>query len=305
MSETSRLGFGTWSHGGVAYGEVAEADASDAINCALTHGISFFDTADIYGDGRAEVILGRAIAHFPEAVIATKAGYLREGDPMQDFSSGYLGVALRNSLRRIARDSVDVFLLHSPPEHVLSEPTVPDIMNQFQKQGLIRAWGVSLRSHEHISAALRLPGCQFVEVIFNLLDQRPLDAGLFGEAERAGVKVIARVPLCFGLLGPKYAAGHKFSVPDQRARWSQAQIDAWITGAKKFHYLVNDQRSIIQAAISFCLSVSQIAFVIPGMKTSAQVLHNLRALEPSNTLTSAEIRTIRSVWANLRHIVPT
>ena len=304
MTEISRFGFGTWSHGGRAYGVVSEADAQEAIKMGLAHGIRTFDTADIYGDGRAEKILGAALCDAPEIRVITKVGYLSEVGSNQDFSAKYLQIALHKSLFRLSRSCIDVFLLHSPPRSALIDCEVLETLRQFQRQGRIKEWGVSLRSFEHIDDVLKLEDCRYVEVVFNLLDQRPLDSSFFSETSRAGIKVIARVPLCFGLLGEKYDVGHRFQAPDQRARWPQRQIDRWIEAAKAFRFLVNEHRSMSQAAIAFCFSVPEIHLVIPGMKTPDQVLHNVQAVNPAAGLSPEEFALARQVWHDVGAVFP-
>lgn len=302
--KNGEIGFGTWPLGGQAYGPLSIDDSIAALEEALKYGISVFDTADIYGDGLAEKLLGEVVSTEANAVFVSKAGYISEKSGEQDFSQQHIKRSVEASLHRLKRDSLDILLIHSPPSSELLEGRVFDIFEQIETEGLAKEVGVSLRSYTDLDIVLAWNKCKVIEVIFNLLDQRPLDTLLFEKAKQREVKVIARIPLCFGFLTQKYLPGTKFAAPDQRSRWIQDQIDKWIRGAESFNFLVNSNRSLAQAAISFCAKVEGCSIVIPGMKNTVQVQHNAVSTHVARMITDEEMTTIRETWNNLAHIPP-
>lgn len=301
---TLPVGFGTWPLGGRAYGPIEDEIAIAALEEAVNQGIRIFDTADIYGDGRAERLLGQVISTVPDAIVISKAGYIAETKSQQDFSEFHLCNALETTLHRLRRNKLDVFLLHSPPKEVLCDGNVFKVLDHLQQDGLVAKTGVSLRAIDTFETVLTWSGCSVVEVILNLLDQRFIDSGFLDLAAQRGIQVIARIPLCFGFLSGRYRVGAVFAPGDQRSRWSQEQIDSWIEGAEHFRFLERPDRSLAQAAIAFCIGLQGVTCVIPGMKTSEQVRHNVRAAKPVYQLTNTEMAMVREVWCHLKHITP-
>lgn len=297
------IGYGTWPLGGRAYGEVPLATAAAALEEAVGLGVRLFDTADIYGDGRAESLVGAALTSVRDATVVSKAGYLDERSGQQDFSDAHIRRSLDATLRRLHRDRVDIYLLHSPRVDVLRDRHALETLERLVEEGAVGRAGVSLRSVADWREAFEWPALSVVEVIFNLLDQRPLDLGLVEAAERRGVLVLARVPLCFGLLTRRYPAGAVFPDGDQRARWERAQLDRWIHAAGLFGFLERGDRSLAQAALGFCLAYPSVC-PIPGMKTPAQVRHNAAAAGAGCRVTAGELEEIRDVWSGLRNLPP-
>ncbi len=144
----ARIGLGTWPIGGRAYGEVDEATAIDTMVAALDAGVRLFDVADIYGEGRSELLLGQATAGRDDVVVIGKAGYLDEAGARQDFRPSYLRDALSASLERMGRSQIDTLLLHSPPQDILDSSKVRAGMEALVEKGLVKRVGVSLRHIE-------------------------------------------------------------------------------------------------------------------------------------------------------------
>lgn len=299
-----QLGFGTWPIGGVSYGPVERAEAVDSLETALALGVRMFDTANIYGDGQSEELLGEVLSGVSDAVIVTKAGYLFEKSSRQDFSESYLRHSLEQSLQRLRRSSVDVLLLHSPDNTVINQGAALDAIERIRESGLVKEVGISVRDYRQIELALRWPGCRVVELILNMLDQRPIDAGLIGKARQAGISVIARVPLCFGLLCGTYPIGAVFPGEDQRSRWPRQQLDAWISATSEFRFLERESRSLGQAALAFCLATDGVTWTIPGMKSPEQVRRNVAAAGEDCRVTPREWRRIREIWNLVRDVPP-
>lgn len=303
-SSAPPIGFGTWPLGGRSYGAVEEATAIAAVEKAVELGVRLFDTANIYGDGRAEELLGRTISTRDDVVIVSKAGYVAETESRQDFTESHLRRSVEGSLRRLRRGSLEVLLLHSPPEEVLLDGRACDVLDRLRGEGVAGRAGVSLRTLDSFDAALAWDGCSVVELILNLLDQRPVDSGMIERAAQRGVEVIARVPLCFGLLSGRHNAGATFPQGDQRSRWPRNQLDLWVEGAERFRFLTHERRSLAQAALAFCTGLPGVTYAIPGMKTPAQVEHNVAAARPECQLTPAEMDAAREIWRGLRHVPP-
>lgn len=301
---TATIGYGTWPLGGRAYGPVLDTEVRSALQTAYDAGIRLFDVANIYGDGRVERLIGEVFGGSETIQVLTKGGYLTEAGGVQDFSIDHLVRGARQSLSRLQRPVLDGFLLHSPPNEFIHSPQIADVLEQLAVSGVAREVGVSVRTVEHGLRALELPHVAWIEVILNLLDQRAIDVGLLARAADSGIKVIARVPLCFGFLTGKFSEGIEFGGNDQRARWSAEQIELWRNGAEGFRNLELPERSMAQAAIAFCLQSEGVHSVIPGMKSVRQVTHNVGASSSTCRLSHQEWNAARSTWTRFLHVPP-
>jgi aryl-alcohol dehydrogenase-like predicted oxidoreductase len=278
----SEIGFGTWGIGGnaggaVAYGPTDDRESRRAILAALDRGVNFFDTADFYGFGHSESVLGDALRGVRDrVVIASKAGMV-DLHGAQDFSAGYLRQSLERSLSRLGTDYVDLYQLHSPPIETLrrNEGTLETLV-RLQRDGKIRAFGISARSPEDALVAIREFRFESVQVNFNLVDQRAAENGLFDLCRQDNVGVIVRTPLCFGFLTGKVDAESGFDSSDHRLRWSVEQRRRWADSVRAFVSALGQRRSQTpaQIALRFCLSFGAVSSVIPGMLTVGEVEEN-------------------------------
>lgn len=223
---------------------------------------------------------------------------------IRDFSVDHLIRRARQSLSRLQRPVLDGFLLHSPPDEFINSIQIGNVLEQIAMSGVAREVGISVRTVEHGLRALELPHVAWIEVILNLLDQRAIDVGLLGRAAHSGIKVIARIPLCFGFLTGKFREQAVFSGIDHRTRWSADQVELWRGGAERFRHLERPERSMAQAAIAFCLQSDGVHCVIPGMKSVRQVAHNVGASRATCRLSHQEWHAARSTWAQLTHVPP-
>lgn len=280
----SEIGFGTWGlggdHGGaVAYGPANDDDSRTALRTAFDFGVNFFDTADLYGFGHSEDLLGEVFATRRDKVmIATKGGF-RDG-ASQDFSPDHLRRALAGSLRRLRSEYVDLYQLHSPAVALLRErPEIVGLMSEWRAAGKIRAWGLSARSPEEARQAVEEFHAPCIQVNFNLTDQRAVANGLFDLCEKRHVGVIVRTPLCFGFLTGKYGGGADFAASDHRRRWSEEQIRRWGEANHVFQFLFDacPSDTPAQLALRFCLSFPAVSTTVPGMLTDGHVRENLGA----------------------------
>jgi aryl-alcohol dehydrogenase-like predicted oxidoreductase len=299
----SEIGFGTWGLGGnaqgaMAYGPTDDKDSIRALRAAFDAGVNFFDTADLYGFGHSERVVGEALREVrSRALIASKVGML-DAKGAQDFSPAYMRQSLERSLERLGTDYIDLYQLHSPPvDLLLRDGRILGELERFRGEGKIRAYGVSARSPEEAVAAVKQLGVGCVQVNFNLVDQRALETGLFDLCVAKGAGVIARTPLCFGFLTGQYSSATRFDQYDHRNRWSEAQRERWSSALGLFVDKIARQpgQTPAQFALRFCLSFPAVATAIPGMLTETHVADNTRASD-LGPLPQAECADIVSVY---------
>jgi aryl-alcohol dehydrogenase-like predicted oxidoreductase len=281
----SEIGFGAWGIGGAAAGAVAYGPTDDdesrrAIGRAVELGITFFDTAGLYGYGHSESLLGETLRTVrPRVVLASKAGRVDQLGG-QDFTPPAIRRALTDTLRRLRTDYLDVFQLHDPPlAQLRAEPSIVETMRTLKAEGWIRAWGISALSPEDGLAAVREFGVETLQVNFNMADQRARECGLFDLCEAGDVGLIGRTPLCFGFLTGHYAPDAAYDAHDHRSRWSVAQRRAWSAAPEALTAAEwrDDSETGAQQALRYCLSYPALSTVIPGMLTVAHVEENAAA----------------------------
>ncbi len=298
----SEIGFGAWgiggpSRGATSYGPTDDAVSLDALERAFDRGVTFYDTSNAYGNGHSEVLIGQAFRHRRGAVlIATKAGVPRF-DQEPDFTPDHLRRSLEGSLRRLQTDYVDVLQLHSPPIGLVRDDgAILETVRELVREGKARACGISVRKPEDGVIAIRELGVPVVQVNLNLLDQRAVETGLIDLAGQRGAAVIARTPLCFGMLSGRLADDVSFGPEDHRSRWPRAQIRRWLEGSRQFVAALSEDGRVTpaQVALRYCLSHPSVASAIPGMMRPDQVDDNTGASElgPLSAPALAEIARI-------------
>lgn len=298
----SEIGFGAWGIGGdakgaVAYGPTDDGESKRALRHAFDSGVTFFDTADFYGFGHSEEVLGAGLAQVRHQVLmATKVGML-DAEGRQDFSVTHIRRSLEQSLKRLGTDYVDLYQLHSPPIKLVEDDgAILDCLDGLRRDGKIRAFGISVRSPEDGLKAAQL-GFQCLQVNFNLLDQRAAENGLFEMCLRNNIGVIGRTPLCFGFLTGHYSARDNFAASDHRSRWKPEQRDKWAGAYPMFLSALRNPtaQTPAQFALRFCLSFKAVSSVIPGMLTAAHVDDNVGA-SGIGALTDQERSDIMAIY---------
>jgi aryl-alcohol dehydrogenase-like predicted oxidoreductase len=288
--QVSEVGFGAWAIGGgamvgetaIGWGGSDDAVSRQAIKTALDKGINFFDTADIYGLGHSETLLGQAIGNRQDVVMASKAGNVaRDGQFTVDYTKKYIVAACEASLKRLKRDAIDYYQLHTARLVHLEQGECIEAMQLLQQQGKIRYWGLSLNTFNPFTEAEYLMqnglGNGF-QLVLNIINQRALP--LLKSMHEKGYGIIARMPLQFGLLTGKFDAGVSFEENDHRKnRLTQKIIAASIEATAPVWQLCEKYNCTkTQLAMSYVLAYAQVSTVIPGIRTPAQAIDNTGGL---------------------------
>jgi aryl-alcohol dehydrogenase-like predicted oxidoreductase len=295
--EVSEIGFGAWAVGGNrfgnSYGPTDDAVSISAIREALELGCTFFDTADVYGHGHSEHLLGAALgAHRRQVVIATKVGGDFYGPrPTLNFSPDYIRTALERSLARLATDYIDLYQLHNPPHGAIRDGRVFELLESLKSEGKIRAAGISIFGPEEGIVAISHFGVDAVQVVYNMFDPAA-DGRLFPLALRNGTGIVAREPLANGFLTGKYGAGSTFPEGDIRASWPREYIEARAAAALRLAELAAAAGvTPAQLALRYALSQEAVSVVIPGIKSPEQARENLAA----STMGPPDMETLRGI----------
>lgn len=286
----STVSFGAWAVGGT-WGSVDDSESLKAMHRAVDLGVNFFDTADVYGDGRSERLIRQLKSERSEKLfVATKAG--RRLDP--HVAAGYTEANLRGFINRsrenLGVDTLDLLQLHCPPTEVYYEPEVFEALEGFVSEGLLRYWGVSVEKVEEGLKAIDYPNCQSVQIIFNMFRHRP--ASLFlREAARRQIGVIVRLPLSSGMLTGKLKPETHFEPDDHRAfnregagfdrgeTFSGVPYDIGLAAVEELRPLVPDGMTMGQMSLRWILDYDGVTCAIPGGKHPGQVESNCAAAD--------------------------
>jgi len=279
----SEIGFGAWAIGGNAfgnsYGPTDDAESTRAIRRAFELGCTFFDTADVYGHGHSEALLGAALHDVRDhVIIATKVGAnLYSPDLRLDFTPGYLRMAVERSLERLHTDHIDLLQLHNPPMNLIAAPGTYEPLEELKREGLIRFYGVSVHPPEEGVAAVQVTRPDTVQIVYNLA-RRDAEDTFLPTALAANVGVIAREPLANGFLAGRYDAASTWERGDIRSRMPRPYV-AQMSALGQRVREVAEQSGVTapQLALKFVLDRPEIACAIVGMKTVQQVEENLNS----------------------------
>jgi aryl-alcohol dehydrogenase-like predicted oxidoreductase len=278
----SESGFGGLAIGGKlrgrSYGPVNESESREAIRTALRCGCNFFNTADVFGYGKSEQLIGEETAHCrKEVVLCTHAGDdFYSGFEQKNFSPEYIRRALEQSLNRLKTDYIDIYLLNFPSFAMISNGGIFEVLNNLKSVGLIRYGGVAVRSVDEMRAAITHEAVEVIEIPYSLLN--PSMARIFPAARAAGCGIIAREPLYHGFLSGKYPRQPRFDRNDLRALWPQnehSRIYDHVSRLKEL--LCHGERNLIHAAIRFVLEQQVISSAVTGCKTALHVHENCAA----------------------------
>ncbi|MFI2753254.1 aldo/keto reductase [Cellulomonas sp. P22] len=301
------VGLGCWQLGG-DWGEVADDDALAVLDAAVAGGVTFLDTADVYGDGRSERLVGRFLAQrggTQDLTVATKMG--RRADP--HVAGAYTLDAFRawtdRSRENLGVDTLDLVQLHCPPTEVLGRDAVYDALDTIVDEGRVAAYGVSVETVDEALTAIARPHVASVQIILNAFRRKPLEQVLPAAAE-AGVGIIARVPLASGLLSGRYDESTTFAPTDHRTfnrhgesfdvgeTFAGVPFEVGVRAAREVAALTPAGATTAQLALRWILDQPGVSVVIPGARNAAQAQGNAAAadLPPLDDATSDALERI-------------
>ncbi|MEY9836662.1 aldo/keto reductase [Streptacidiphilus sp. EB103A] len=286
--KVSVVGLGTWQLG-ADWGAVREQDAFEVLDAAVAGGVTFFDTADVYGDGRSEQLIGRYLRERPDSgvFVATKMGRRAEQLPEHYVLDNFRAWNDR-SRRNLGVDRLDLVQLHCPPGPVYADDAVFDALDTLMAEERIAGYGVSVETCDQALAAIARPGTASVQIILNPFRLKPLEQVL-PAAEQAGVGIIARVPLASGLLSGRYTRDTVFGADDHRSynrhgeafdqgeTFSGIDFETGIAAAAEFAALAPAGATPAQTALRWIIQQPGVSSVIPGARSAAQAQANAAA----------------------------
>ncbi|HSM33404.1 MAG TPA: aldo/keto reductase [Anaerolineae bacterium] len=307
--EISAIGFGAWAIG-ADWGSVDDSDSLAALHAAADAGVNFIDTADVYGDGRSERLIGRFLKERSgeRIYVATKMGRRVEQKPQNYTPEAFVAWTAR-SRENLGLDTLDLVQLHCPPTDVYYQPELFDACDQLVADGAISHYGVSVEKVEEAIKAMQYPGVASVQIVFNMVRQRPADRFL-AEAAAADVGVLARVPLASGLLTGKYDRTSTFAADDHRnynrhgAAFDVGETFAGLdyeTGLEfvaAIRELEPEGATTAQLALRWILMHEGVTAAIPGAKRPSQASENAAAADfpPLSTETMGAVRRIYDTY---------
>jgi aryl-alcohol dehydrogenase-like predicted oxidoreductase len=301
------VGLGAWQIGG-DWGEVSEEAAMRTLRAAVDAGVTFIDTADVYGDGRSERLVGLLLKEQPDSalVVATKMGGRAEPHVAAAYTLDNFRRWNDRSRDNLGLDTLDLVQLHCPPDEVYATESVFDALDEMVAENRMRAYGVSVETCEQALAAIARPNVATVQIIINCFRQKPLDEAL-PAASSAGVGIIARVPLASGLLSGKYDESTTFPVGDHRTynrhgeafdvgeTFSGVDFETGVAAARELAALTPPGATTAQLALRWVIDQPGISVVIPGARNVEQARANA-AVADLPPLDKTTIDAIRDVY---------
>jgi aryl-alcohol dehydrogenase-like predicted oxidoreductase len=284
----SCVGFGAWQLG-ADWGDVSEADATAALEASLGEGVTFVDTADVYGDGRSERIIGRVLAGLGDQrpFVATKMGR-RLPQVHASYTPAHFREWLERSRENLGMETLDLVQLHCPPSEVIADDALFDDLDSLVADRVIAAYGVSVETCDQALAAIARPNVATVQIILNAFRLKPLDEVL-PAASAGGVGIIARVPLASGLLSGRYDASTTFEADDHRSynrtgaafdvgeTFSGLDFETGLEAVRRLTPHVPPGLTLAQWALRFVLDQPGMSVVIPGARNVEQARGNAAA----------------------------
>ena len=300
----SAIGFGAWQIG-ADWGEVDEGEALATLRAAADAGVTFFDTADVYGDGRSERLVGQLKRERPEIFVATKMGR-RLDQTVENYSPEHFRAWNDRSRENLQLETLELVQLHCPPTDLYFHPEVFEDLEKMVEEGRIAAYGVSVERVEEALKAIEYPGVKTVQIIFNPFRQRPTSI-FFAEAAKRGVGVIVRVPLASGLLSGKYTRETTFGADDHRTYNRQGEafdvgetfagvpFEVGLDAVEELRPLVPEGATLAQFTLRWILQHEAVSTVIPGARNPEQARANAAAAD-LNPLSQDAMDAVEKVY---------
>jgi aryl-alcohol dehydrogenase-like predicted oxidoreductase len=304
--EVSEVALGTWQVGGRWGEDFDDSNADETLNRAIDAGVNFLDTADGYGGGLSERAVGRVVRKRSERIyVASKCGRRLKPHTAEGYTKKNIRGFVEASLKNTGLDVIDLIQLHCPPTQVYYNPEVFEALDNLQREGKIRNYGVSVEKVEEALKAIEYSNLATVQIIFNMFRQRPADL-FFSEAEKKNIGIIVRVPLASGLLTGKLTQKSCFSDQDHRTYNREGQkfdkgetfagVDykVGLEAVEKLKSLFSDQSSLALSALKWILAFEEVSCIIPGASRPEQAEANVKAsdLPPVDDRNMAEVRKI-------------
>ncbi|MGH2910121.1 MAG: aldo/keto reductase [Solirubrobacteraceae bacterium] len=305
--DVSVVGLGTWQLG-ADWGDVAPEDARATLEAAHDAGVTFYDTADVYGDGRSERFVGTFAADHPDVVVATKMGR-RVEQTLQNYSAENLDAWNARSRENLGVDRLDLVQLHCPPDEVFTSAAVYDALDAMVADERIAAYGVSVETCAQALQAIARPHVATVQIILNCFRLKPLERVLPAAAQ-SGVGIIVRVPLASGLLSGRYDEHTEFAADDHRnfnrrgeqfdvgETFSGVPFEVGLQAAAELKELLGPGQSLAQFALRWVIDQPGVSTVIPGARNPEQARQNAAAAEAA-PLSQAQLDGVRDVYDRL------
>ncbi len=288
--EVSTISFGAWAIGGT-WGAVQDSESLAALHRAVDLGVNFFDTADVYGDGRSERLISQLRKQRREEIyIATKAGRRLNPHIAEGYNRKNLTTFVERSLKNLDTDAIDLLQLHCPPTPVFYMPEVFGVLDDLVAAGKLRHYGVSVEKVEEALKAIEYPNVKTVQIIFNMFRHRPADL-FFEQAQKRKVGILARVPLASGMLTGKMKPDSQFSPDDHRAfnrdgeafdkgeTFSGVDYDVALQAVEELKAICPEGMSLVQFALRWILMFDAVTCAIPGAKRPSQAEENIAAAD--------------------------
>ena len=291
--KVSEIGIGCWAIGS-EWGDVSVEDAKEALYSSINNGINFFDTADVYGDGRSEKIISEVLKNSNEQIyVATKAGRRLNPHNADGYNLKNIESFIDRSLSNLGVDIIDLVQLHCPPSEICGKPETYEMMDEIVKKGKIKYYGVSVEKVSEALDAIKHPNVKSIQIIFNIFRQKPSEI-FFHEAKKNNVAIIARVPLASGLLTGKMNHNSSFPKNDHRnyningdafdvgETFSGVNFSKGLEAVEELKKIIPNGFSLTDLALKWILSHPEVTVVIPGAKNKIQAELNVKASELSD-----------------------
>ena len=286
----SEIGLGCWAIGS-EWGNVSQEDASEVLKTSLDNGINFFDTADVYGDGRSEQFVGELLKSTSEKIyVATKSGRRLDPHNSEGYNPQNIESFIDRSLKNLGVECIDLLQLHCPPSDVCSKKETYEMMDDIVKKGKILHYGVSVEKVSEAIDAIQFTNVKSIQIIFNMFRQKPSEE-FFKEAAKRNVAIIARVPLASGLLTGKMNKNSSFPENDHRnynikgevfdvgETFSGVSFEKGLMAVEELKNLLPENFTLADLALKWILMHDEVTVAIPGAKNKQQASLNVNSID--------------------------
>ena len=306
----SEISIGTWQLGGKWGEPLDEEVAQNTLNTAVSNGINFFDTADVYKEGKSEQFCGKFSKTTKEKVyVATKCGRRLDPHDAEGYNEKNIRKFVDDSLKNMELNTIDLLQLHCPPTEVYYRPSVFDILDSLIDEGKVRNYGVSVEKVEEALKAIEFPNISTVQIIFNIFRQRPSEL-FFEQAKKKNVGIIVRVPLASGLLSGKFSKDTVFKEGDHRnfnregqafdkgETFSGVDYETGLKAVEKIKTIFENPENLAPYALRWILMFDAVSCIIPGASNFKHVISNTSASELP-ALTKSQMNEIQDIYEKM------